>query len=307
MKIKIRQVQCNPKLGLWKDNLAMHLEAIDQAIDDEQDLIMFPELSLTGYFLKDQTHEEALALDDPAWSPLLERSHSISIVLGFIERARDGRLYNATGFMEDGRWLRVHHKVHLVTYGMFQDGRDWAAGERFEAACSKHGKFGLLACEDMWHIDGAYLYFLDGVDALLIASASPARGVGQPDKDLENEMVEPAFASSRTWQMIQDHAAAMYQTPVIYTNRVGYEDGVLFSGGTRALDAHGSQLGVLEHFDEGTLDSELSTPSTLRARAITPLRRDERPRLFAAEMQRRLDEQSSNHGESSSTGQKESK
>lgn len=286
MTLSVRQVQCNPKLGHWEDNLAMHLAAIDQAIADGVDLILFPELSLTGYFLKDQTHEEALGLDDEDWQPLKERSQKISIVLGFVERSRDGRFYNATGFLEDGQFLHVHRKVHLVTYGMFEDGRDWAAGEHFVPVDSKHGRFGLLACEDMWHIDGAYLYFLDGVDAIVIASASPARGV--QTEGAEDD--QPKLASSRTWQTIQDFAALQYQTPILYTNRIGYEDGVMFSGGTRALDAHAAELGCLDHFDEGVLDVTLSKESTQRARVITPLRRDEKQLLFARELQRRLDE-----------------
>ncbi|HPF15012.1 MAG TPA: nitrilase-related carbon-nitrogen hydrolase [Planctomycetota bacterium] len=292
MKCLVRQVQCNPKLGDWDANLSMHLEAIDGAIRDGKQLVLFPELSLTGYFLKDQTHEVALEAHATAFAPLLERSRSISIVAGFIERARDGRLYNATGFFEDGKLLGIHRKVHLVTYGMFEDGRDFAPGLRFEPIRSRHGMFGILACEDMWHFDGAYLYFLDGVDALLVASASPGRGVTTAP---EGE-AEPSLASNRVWRTIQDHAALQYQTPVLYTNRVGFEDGVLFGGGTRALDALAEPMGSLEHFDEGLLDSELCSEKLKRARAITPLRRDERLELFERELARRVQAQRDTQG-----------
>jgi predicted amidohydrolase len=171
----------------------------------------------------------------------------------------------------------------LVTYGLFEDGRDFAAGERFEPIQSKLGKFGILTCEDMWHMGGAYLYFLDGVDALLVASASPGRGIstaGAGDG-------EPALASNRVWKTLQDHAALLFRTPVLYANRVGFEDGILFGGGSRALAADARPLGYLDSLDEGVLDVELSQALLERTRAITPLRRDERPDMFAAELSRR--------------------
>ncbi|MCA9001065.1 MAG: carbon-nitrogen hydrolase, partial [Planctomycetes bacterium] len=173
MKTSVRLIQCNPRLGDWDQNRAMHQAAIDAAARDRVQLLVFPELSMTGYFLKDQTHEEALRLDSAELDFLREASKRISLLVGFVERGDDGRIYNSMGFFEDGKLLSVHRKVQLVTYGMFEDGRDFAAGDRFQPVQSKLGKFGVLTCEDMWHMAGAYLYYLDGVDALLVASASP--------------------------------------------------------------------------------------------------------------------------------------
>jgi predicted amidohydrolase len=283
MKTAVRLIQCNPRLGDWEHNHKMHLEAIEHAVRDGKQIVMFPELSLTGYFLKDQAHEEALYKDAEELNSLREASKNISILAGFVERGRDGRIYNSMGFFEDGELIAVHRKVHLVTYGMFEDGRDFAPGSRFEPVRSKHGIFGVLTCEDMWHIGGAYLYFLDGVDALLVASASPGRGIATAG----TAEGEPALASNRIWKTVQDHACLLFQTPVLYTNRVGFEDGVLFGGATRALDASAREIGYLDSLDDGHLDIELSRPLLERTRAITPLRRDERTEMFAAELSRR--------------------
>lgn len=284
MKTAVRLIQSNPRLGDWDHNRAQHLEAIGQAVRDGKQMVLFPELSMTGYFLKDQAHEEALYRDAQELQFLCDASKEISILAGFVERGRDGRIYNSMGFFEDGQLIGVHRKVHLVTYGMFEDGRDFAAGSRYEPVRSKHGVFGILTCEDMWHMGGAYLYFLDGVDALLVASASPGRGISSAGA----EEGEPALASNRNWKTIQDNACFLFQTPVLYTNRVGFEDGVIFGGATRALDAAGGEMGALDHLDEGFLDAELSRALLERTRAITPLRRDERAGMFAAELQRRL-------------------
>ena len=90
--------------------------------------------------------------------------------------------------------MQLDRKVHLVTYGMFEESRDLAPGEEFRVVESKHGRFGLLLCEDAWHVDGAYLYFLDGADALLVASAGPGRGVGGGASELD---------SNRVWRTLQ--------------------------------------------------------------------------------------------------------
>src|SRR5262245_65351929 len=175
MHCKLVVAQTNPRLGDLGANLADHVERVDAAIG-KADLILFPELSLTGYFLKDQVDELALGLDADLLGPLVERSRRISIAFGFAERSPEGRIYNSLGFLEGGRFLGVHRKVHLVSYGLFDEGRDFAPGDRFQILASRHGRFGPLICEDMWHMPSAYTYFLDDADALLVASASPARG-----------------------------------------------------------------------------------------------------------------------------------
>jgi predicted amidohydrolase len=277
MDPSIRLAQVEPTLGNLTANLDAHLAMVGQAIDDGIDLIAFPELSLTGYFLKDQTSDVARGLDAPELQALIEVSRDISIVVGFVERGRDGRVYNATAFLEDGRVLGVHRKVHLVTYGMFEESRDFAAGENFDPIESKHGRFGILTCEDVWHMDGAYLYFMAGVDAFLVNSAGPGRGVTQANA--EDGPAE--LTSNRTWRTIQDGLALWTRTPVLYVNRVGWEDGIVFAGATRAVDADANPIAGPLGLDAGHLDVPLELSATQRSRTRTPLRRDEKPWILA--------------------------
>jgi predicted amidohydrolase len=273
----VRLVQLEPTLGNLSANLDQHLAEVCRAVEAGVDLVAFPELSLTGYFLKDQTADVARDLDAPELRALIDASRDVSITVGFVERARDGRLYNATALLEDGAVLGVHRKVHLVTYGMFEESRDLAAGEAFTPIDSKHGRFGILTCEDVWHLGGAYLHFLAGVDAFLIDSAGPGRGVtaGGDDED------EGGLASNRTWRTLQDALALWTRTPVLYVNRVGWEDGIVFGGATRAVDADARPLGGPLGLDPGTLDVALDREATLRSRTATPLRRDEKPWILA--------------------------
>jgi predicted amidohydrolase len=240
-------------------------------------MVLFPELSLSGYFLKDQTSEIALRLDSPLLAALAERSRGISIAAGFVERSPEGRLYNSLGFFEDGALLHVHRKVHLVTYGMFDEQREFAAGDRFVAFASKHGRFGILICEDLWHVSSAYPYFLADVDLLLVHSCAPGRGVGQDDGQL---------ASQRTWGTLLAAQALTTQTWVLWTNRVGWEDGIFFSGGSRVVDPFGRTLEEIEGFEAGRLQVHLTSRELERARLSTPLRRDAKPWLLEQSLAR---------------------
>lgn len=275
MDCRVVLAQTEPLLGNLAQNLETHLAEIDAAVASKADLVLFPELSLTGYFLKDQTTDVALSLDAPELNALASRSRDISIAAGFVELGRDGRTYNSVAFFEDGEILEVHRKVHLVSYGMFDEGRDFACGERFGAFESKHGRFGLLICEDMWHIASSYLHFLANVDAILVVSAGPGRGVTE---------ATPVLRSTRVWNTLQDALALLFQTWVVYVNRVGCEDGVLFAGGSRVVDPLGRVTANLEGLDAGRIEARLTSEALRHARTATPLRRDEKPWIVAREL-----------------------
>jgi len=183
----------------------------------------------------------------------------------------------------------VHRKVHLVHYGMFDEGRDFAAGEEFRPIESRHGRFGLLICEDMWHLAASWLHFLGGVDALVVPSSSPGRGVTE---------AEPRLRSTKVWNTLQDALALFFQTWVVYVNRVGSEDGIAFSGGSRVVDPFGRETARLDGLEPGRLEAQISGDALQRARTSTPLRRDEKPWIVA----RALSADTEGNGHSRSRG-----
>ncbi len=277
MDCRVTLAQTNPALGNLVANLADHVARIDAAVAKGSQLILFPELSLTGYFLKDQTADLALPIEAREIRELALLSKKISVAVGFVERSKDGRIYNSMAFLEDGRVLHVHRKVHLVTYGMFDEEREFAAGGGFQAFDSKHGRFGMLICEDAWHLSSGYLHFLNNVDAMLVHSNSPGRGVGGAEGELE---------SSRTWNTLLRAHSTFFQTWISYVNRVGWEDGVVFSGGSCVLDPFGKEIAKLDGFEPGILEARLATRDLERARTSTPLRRDAKPWLLAEGLSR---------------------
>lgn len=264
--------QTNPRLGDVHANLKDHLEELERAKDSGAELVLFPELSLTGYFLKDQVFELALERDAELLAQLAEASKHVSFLAGFVERSPGGQLYNAVGLFEDGRLAGVHRKVHLVSYGMFEEERDFAAGDSFEVLESRHGRFGPLICEDLWHMPGGYLHFLDHADALVVPSASPARGV---------EATGEGLASERTWLNLLTTHALLYRTWVLYVGRVGWEDGIGFGGGSLVVDPTGNVVARIDGREPGRLEAVIDAATLRRARVETPLRRDEKPWVLA--------------------------
>lgn len=279
--LRVRLAQIAPVLGDLRANLDLHLEAIERARAAGTDLLVFPELSLTGYFLRDLTEDMAVRLDDERLAPMLDAARDLSVVFGLVEEGSGHRFYNSAVFAEGGAVLHCHRKVYLPTYGIFEEARYFAAGRSWRPVRSRLGRFGISICEDSWHFTSGFLYFLDDCDALICPSAAPGRGVSEEGAEV---------SSARAWSHLLVAQSMFFQTYALYCNRVGFEDGVLFSGGSRVLTPFGRPAAQAEGFDPAEVDAELDLDALRRARVFSPLRRGERPLLFARELERRLDD-----------------
>jgi predicted amidohydrolase len=261
-----------------KRNLDMHREWIGKARDAGAKLVVFPELSLTGYYLKDLAADVACAADDAKLAPIAEASRDIDISAGFVERSKDAKLHIAQGYWSGGRLRHVHRKVYLPTYGIFDDGRYFGPGERFETFESAAGTAGIAICEDLWHLSVPYLYATQGATVILAPADSPGRGVAEGG-DLGTA------ASCR----MMDRFYAQYLTVyVVFANRVGHEDGVAFWGGSEVIGPDGSVCARAKDFDEELLVADIDLELVARERARNPLLRDERPDLVFRALAERM-------------------
>ena len=113
MKLNLALAQISTHLGDVDSNLEKHLVLTKQARQDGADLIVFPELSLTGYTLQDITSAVSRrpSPDDPTFRPLLDASHDIDMVVGFVDEDSRHRFYIASAYLAGGKVLHVHHKV----------------------------------------------------------------------------------------------------------------------------------------------------------------------------------------------------
>lgn len=282
MKIKIGLAQFNTKLGDVQANLDKHLVLIEQAQAEGADLLIFPELSLTGYALQDLAAESALRphQDDPIFEVLLKASQKVDLMVGFVHEDRRHRFYIASAYLSQGKILHIHDKIYLPTYGMFDEGRFFAPGDSARAFDTRFGRVGMLICEDFWHASSPYLLWLDGADILLFQSASPGRGLNE----------NPRLSSSVWVEHTNRAYAGMFTNFVAHTNRVGYEDGLNFWGGSTIYDPNGNLVMRAPDFEEALAVAEIDLDQLSRTRARLPLLRDERVQFVQRELDRILGE-----------------
>ncbi len=284
MKLNLAMAQINTVLGDIPRNLEKHLEYIDQARRSGADLIIFPELSLTGYALQDLVPTVAIhpVPSDPVFSKLLEASTSIDIVFGFVEEDARNRFYISSAYLSAGEIVHIHHKVYLPTYGLFDEGRFFAWGNDIRAFDTRFGRVGMLICEDFWHASLPYLLWLDGADLFLFTSASPGRGL-----PAANDCGEPARLDSARWvDDINRAYAGLFTSFVIHTNKVGYEDGLNFWGGASVFNPDGEAVIQGPQHKEALVLTEIDLNHLRRTRARLPLLRDERTALVQRELMR---------------------
>jgi predicted amidohydrolase len=280
--MRIALAQINTHLGDVDANLKKHLVMLDEARSQNTDLILFPELSLTGYVLQDLVPQVARrpSTSDPIFSPLLEASHELDIVVGFVDEDHRHRFYIAAAYLAGGEILHVHHKVYLPTYGLFDEGRFFAWGDAIRAFDTRFGRVGMLICEDFWHASPPYLLWLDGADLLLFTSASPGRGLN----------AAPQLESARWVEHINQAYASLFTAYVAHSNRVGFEDGLNFWGGATVHNPNGELLLKGPYHEEALSVVEVDLNQLHRTRTRLPLLRDERTALVSRELNRILGE-----------------
>jgi predicted amidohydrolase len=280
--MKIALAQINTKLGLLEANLEKHLAFIRQAQAEAADLIVFPELSLTGYLLQDLVPTVAIqpAASDPIFKPLLQASKEIDIVLGFVDKDEKHRCYIAAAYLSKGTTVHVHRKVYLPTYGMFDEGRFFASGDQARAFNTRLGRFGLLICEDFWHASLPYLLWMDGAELLIFISASSGHGLSEA----------PQFSAAHWVEHTTKAYANLFTCFVVSTNRVGFEDGICFYGSAHLHGPEGELVAKGPLLEEALTMAEIDFNQLRRARTRLPLLRDERPELILKELKRILGE-----------------
>jgi predicted amidohydrolase len=276
--LRLGLAQINTTLGDLQANLAHHLDYVERAAAQDVQLLVFPELSLTGYVLQDLVPSLARRPEpaDPIFGPLLEASRRMDLVAGFVDEDSRHRFYISAAYLSQGEVVHVHHKVYLPTYGLFDEGRFFAWGDSVRAFDTRWGRVGLLICEDFWHASPPYLLWLDGADLMLFASASPGRGITHGEK------LESAW-----WvEHINRAYASLFTTFVAHTNRVGFEDGLHFWGGATVFDPNGDLLAQGPYQEEALVIADLDLGQLHRTRSRLPLLRDERHALVRREIER---------------------
>ena len=269
--VSLALVQFAPRKGDVRANFE-RIEQVFAALRHDKEgfpaVVVFPEASLSGYFVEGGVAEVAL----PATTVLqrLNRAASAAcganhepfdVVLGFYEDDR-GKLYNSALYatLSATPALRhVHRKLFLPTYGVFDEERFVSRGRTIEAFETRHGRVAILICEDACHAVAVTIAALRGAQIVYIPSASPGRGL---------EDVEPA--NVRMWRDIMRVAAAEHGIFMVYAGLVGFEGGKGFTGASRLMGPFGD-LRVEAPFDGAAIvRTTISLADVNIARAALP-------------------------------------
>jgi len=231
--MRVTLAQTSPKLN--RSNLISIIDTIKE-YKDSSDLIVFAELSLNGYSLQDKLYEDAWELEELEELKVL--SVDIDIVVG--AAVKDANAFrNAALYFSKGALLSQHNKVHLPNYGMFEEARYFNAGNVFESFDSMYGKVSMLVCEDLWHKSVHHDLIQENPDLIIALVASPARGFSNNTLEIEDK-----------WQEIIAEVAQECNAKLIFVNRVGFEDGLGFWGGSCIIDTNGEVIKKLAHYKE---------------------------------------------------------
>jgi predicted amidohydrolase len=275
--------QFAPRLG---DPVSNFERIAAGAADAAADVFVTPELAATGYDVReDATH---LATPLQIGAPLQAAGHSALadagtgvLVVGLIERGRHGLPYNAAAIVGGGTVGAVYRKIHLPSYGMFDEARYFGRGERlliFEPAPG--WRVGVLICEDFWHPGLLYVLAAAGIDVLLVQAAAPGRGVWLGGEG------GGRFQSADIWERIARTAAEQYGIYVALSNRTGVEGGVTFAGGSLVAAPDGTVIAHAADHGEAVLAVTLAADELAAARRPFAHARDDDPRLVVRELER---------------------
>ena len=230
--MRITLAQTSPRLN--RSNLQEVIACVLQN-KGKSDLIVFPELSLNGYILQDKLFEDAWDIQELA--ELANLSLDLDIVVG-AAMGEGKKFKNKALYFSKGSLLSEHTKVHLPNYGMFEEARYFSAGDVFESFVTSYGRVCMLVCEDMWHESVHQDLIAQDPDYVIVLVASPARG-----------FEEDGLVIEKKWYKILKKVALECDAKIIFVNRVGFEDGLGFWGGSCILDSDGTMLHKLAKFD----------------------------------------------------------
>jgi NAD+ synthase (glutamine-hydrolysing) len=220
-----------PVLGAKTRNLAMLNDLAHRiaASGEKPDLVVLPELALSGYLLENLVSEAAFVESELAEIANVLACSGVPAhtewVIGLPLRA-GGEVFNCAVVFRGGEILHLHSKLFLPTYGMFDESRYFARGSELKTYAGALGRTAMLVCEDAWHMEMAFAVSAKKAEAVIVISASPARGLTQAAE----------FTSSARWRHRLQTFAESYGQQYIYCNRGGVEDGVLFDGSSFVFD-----------------------------------------------------------------------
>jgi predicted amidohydrolase len=262
-KIALAQISC--KQGDKAANLSKIKANIAKAKRQGAQLVVFPEMSLTGYVLKDRVYELAENIPGPSTKTIeaLAKQNNIHVVFGMPEiiENTEATLHNTAVLVGPKGFIGKYRKMYLPTHSIFEEKRYFRPGYQPAVFDTDIGKIGLIICYDIYFPEVTRLARLKGAQLIVCISASP--GV------------------RRSYFEVLTLARAIENTAYLaFVNLAGIEDGLQFWGGSRLVGPSGRVLLQAKYDEDETVTGEVNYSDIKPIEAFLPTLRDLRPELF---------------------------
>jgi predicted amidohydrolase len=274
--VTLAQIDC--LLGDVEANLRRAMEVVAEAKDEGADLVVFPELSLAGYALKEFSTDVAIdARSEPILS-LAEEAGEMGVVVGFCEEGRGFHVYNSAAYLEGGSLLHLHRKLYLPNYRIYEERKHYNPGQSLRAFDTRLGRLAILICNDAWQPFVPFIAVQDGAQVLII----PANSGFYPYPELLN--------TKEYWRDITRFYARMLESYVIFVNRIGEEENLVFLGYSHVVDPWGRVVAEGPGREEALITVDIDLGNVRRRRREVPLVKEARLALLSKELNRLAEE-----------------
>jgi predicted amidohydrolase len=303
--MKVFAYQIEPKLLDLKGNLEQVLAKIHQGKEKGADLVVFPELALTGYFLGQRYHEVALRLDSKEIRRIAAATKGSAAVVGFIEESRSMNFYNSALVAVDGEILFAYRKLNLPNYGLFEERKYFSPGKQVPVFRLHDFNVAVFICNDLWHPSLPYLGVCQKADVFVTLFNSSEGSMGTE------------FSNIESWGIINTFYSRVFGIYNISVNRVGKESweeklSVLaaetariarpnlrksllaeklsfrFWGGSEIINPFGQQIAKAALYEPDEIDAKISKDLLRRKKILLPYLRNDDPYFTHRELQRIL-------------------
>jgi predicted amidohydrolase len=272
VRIALAQVDC--RLGDIDGNVGRAEAVIAEALAAGADVIVFPELSLTGYLVGHVDADLTMRSDDQRIVGLAKHAGGAGLLLGFCEHSLGVHTYNSAAYYEEGELLHVHRKLYLPTYDIFEERKHFSPGQSMRAFDTRHGRVAILTCNDAWQPQLPFLAAQDGARIMVV-----------PTNSAQSRFPEH-YDSETYWRDITRFYARMYEVFVVFVNRVGHEGGLRFWGGSHVLDPWGETVVEAPVSEQALVVADIDIDSVRERRRKVPLVKEARLGLLQRELER---------------------
>lgn len=291
--MRVTICQTEPKLLDIHANLEDIIQKIKKWRDHGSELVIFPELALTGYFVGPSYHEVALRLDSPEIKKLVKATKDTGVVVGFIEESHSMNFYNAALVAVDGEIKYCYRKLNLPNYGVFEEKKYFSGGKHIPVFRLDEFNIAVFICNDLWHPSLPYLGITQKADIFVTIFNSSQGSMG-------NE-----FSNIESWSVINTFYSRIFGIYNICANRVGdeglqkrreedrgheneYPDTFRFWGGSEIINPFGQRIAQACLYEQDEIYAEIDKDMLRKKKILLPYLRNDDPYFTQRELTRIL-------------------